>query len=47
MLLSLRPHYGGIERLARLYLRILVSGRLDGFLTVFRCILKILPSRLI
>ena len=37
----------GIERFARLYLRVLVSGRLDGLLTIFRCILKILPSRLI
>ena len=26
----------GIERFARLYLRVLVSGRLDGLLTIFR-----------
>ena len=38
---------GGIERFAQLYLRVLVSGRLDGLLTVFCCILEILPSRLV
>ena len=38
---------GGIECFARLYLRVPVSGCLDGLLTIFRCILKILPSRLI
>ena len=37
---------GSVERLARLYLRVLVSGCLDGLLTVFRCILKILRGRL-
>ena len=38
---------GSIKRFARLYLRVLVSGRLDGLLAIFRCILKIPPSRLI
>jgi hypothetical protein len=38
---------GGIECFARLYLRVLVSGRLDGLLTIFRCILKILPNSLV
>jgi hypothetical protein len=38
---------GGIECFARLYLRVLVSGRVDGLLTVFRCTLEILSSRLV